>query len=64
MSVFFEHYDAKCPGGIDIHLAIEDIGLADVFIDDGTTQQRFEAFAPYQFTFICGEGLHQGAYPP
>ncbi len=37
MSVFFEHYDANCPGGIDIHLAIEDIGLADVFIDDGTT---------------------------
>ncbi|CAD7936776.1 unnamed protein product [Amoebophrya sp. A25] len=64
MSVWFDHYDALCPGGIDIHMAIEEIGLGDVFIDDGTPGMRKQAFGPYQFTFFCGENIHNHDYPP
>eukprot|EP00392_Amoebophrya_sp_AT5.2_P016754 g17050.t1 len=62
--VFFDHYDALCPGGIDIHMAIEEMGLDDIFIDDGTPRERKKAFGPYQFTFLCGNFHENGAYPP
>ncbi|CAD7949927.1 unnamed protein product [Amoebophrya sp. A120] len=64
MSVFFDHYDAVCPGGIDIHMAIEEMGLDDVYIDDGTPKERKKAFGPYQFTFFCGNFHNETSYPP
>lgn len=63
MSVFFDHYDALCPGGIDIHAAIEEMGLEDIIIDDGNPATRREAFGRYQFTYFCGD-FHLQPYPP
>lgn len=63
MSVFYDHYDAECPGGIDIHMGIEEMGLDDIYIDDGSPQTRLQAFGPYQFTFLCGD-FHKQSYPP
>ncbi len=35
MSVFFMDEDAECPGGTNVTMAAYEMGLDDLFVDDG-----------------------------
>lgn len=40
MSVFFMDEDAECPGGTNVTMAAYEMGLDDLFVDDGLANSR------------------------